>query len=134
MSLINKTEVSLEEKYAKALEEEARIDKKLATIKGAIKRFKKEGRTEDTTFAIRVQAVWLDLYIAQGNYAAALYKISKWGDTFQPFCDLAEKMKKKILQNMAKLTIANRTLYNEIIGCNLIEQDLDSLKRLAEGK
>ena len=133
MSLINKTEVSLEEELKKASAEEARIREKLDHIEDVIEQFKLEGRTGDVTFAFRVLAVWLDSYLAQVNYVKCLNESIK-DKTYLTFCDVAKVWKKASLRGMAKLTIANRTLYNEIIGCNITEQDLDSLKRLAEGK
>ena len=119
-----------------ASKKEAELGNQASHISEMVNKLKKEGRKEDSIFALKMVSVWISARFTQQKMVEFLTDSIKYGidpSTSNWYSRLVS-MEKKNLQDMAKLAVANFELYNEILGCKLTEQDLNNFKKLADGK
>ena len=109
----------------------------LDRVEKKVEEFKNEGRIEDAIFAAKVATAWSNNYEYLSACAAELKEFIEAGlnvDDGTP-SGLSFMTNKLIQKGLAKLVVENYQLYNQIVGSNIVEDDLDRYyKRFAKGK
>ena len=133
MSLINKTAVSLEEKLKKAENEYNSSMIHLDNVEKKVEELKNEGRINDAIFAAKIATV----FSSECNYLHACIvelKESIATGVEDTAYGLSYVTKEIIRQGFAQLVVEDYQLYNQIVGCKIVEEDLITIKKFAEGK
>ena len=133
MSLINKTEVSLEEKLASAENTLKSARQTLNRVEKKVEELKNEGRIDDAIFAAKIAAIeGINLEYRRARVMELRETIAAGSNDMA--CSLSYTTTKYIRQGFAKLVVENCQLYNEVVGTEIEEGLVDYYyKEFAEG-